>query len=222
MIAEMITREEWLLNAVEEFRPYFEDRKLKIQAVQVSCGFPSKSPLSKTKRLGECWASESTFDGSRQIFVTPLLSTPVEVLGVLIHELIHASLDDDAKHGPKFKAAMKDIGLEGKATATIPSLELIPYLEAVAEKLGDYPNTPLKPRDPKDKKAQAKKSFKLFCAQKRGCTNKCSITDKAIGDDYTTTCGKKVLALGFPHCPCGEEMEMETEEFALYQAAIAD
>jgi len=213
-----VNREQWLTAAVEEFRPFFASRKLEIQPTKVACGFPSKGGLSKSRREGECWPSSATFDGTRQIFITPMLSEPIVVLGRLMHELTHASLPDDALHGPKFKEAMKALQLEGKAKEALPAHELLPFLEEIAAKLGDYPNPALHIEEiSKEKKAQAKKSFKLFCAEKRGCTKKCSLTDKAIGEDYVTTSGRKALALGFPHCPCGQEMEMETEDFKLYE-----
>jgi hypothetical protein len=136
-----------------------------------------------------------------------------------VHELVHAALSDDVKHSdPKFKDAAKKIGLEGPARSASPGPDLMPMVEAITEKLGDYPNPAIHPKEPsREKKAQAKKTFKLFCPDKRGCTKKCLLLDKQIETDYSLTATKKSLALGMPHCPCGSEMEMEQEDFDAYK-----
>lgn len=203
------------MAAVEKLRPHFTAAKLDIQPIKVSCGFPSKGPL---KNLGECWSSECTFDGTRQIFITPTHLDAIGALGTLAHELVHASLPDDAKHGPKFKDAMKALGLEGKAIHAGPGPELQLIIEGIAEELGDYPNPTLKPK-PKSKKerAEGKKSFKLFCPRKRNGDKACLLTEKTAGGDYTVTASRKSLTLGFPLCPCSAEMEMETEDYELYK-----
>ena len=102
-----MTREDYLTAAVEKFRPLFSRNKLDIMPVKVSCGFPNKSPK---RTLGQCFSASCTKDGTRHIFLSPIIKTTVETLGVLAHELLHASLPDDAKHGPKFKEGMKLIG----------------------------------------------------------------------------------------------------------------
>lgn len=208
------TREEYLVAAAAELSTWFTERKLDIPPIKVSCGFPSKGPL---KNLGECWSSECTFDGTRQIFVTPLHHNAIDSLGTLAHELVHACLPDDAKHGPKFKEAMKQVGLEGKPKSAGPGPELQLFIEGIVERLGDYPNPTLKPK-PKSKKetAAGKKTFKLFCPRKRNADTKCILTDKTNGGDYFVSASRKSLKLGFPLCPCGAELEMESEDFELY------
>lgn len=215
----MNTREEYLVAAVEELRPWFTKAKLDIPPVKVSCGFPSKSPL---KNLGECWSAECTFDGTRHIFITPTHKDAAESLGTLAHELTHACLPDDAKHGPKFKDAMKAVGLEGKAIHAGPGPELQLFIEKIVEKLGDYPNPTLKPKmKSKKERAEGKKSFKLFCPRKRNGDKSCLLTEKTAGGDYSVTVSRKMLKLAFPVCVCGAEMEMETEDYELYKLGEA-
>lgn len=210
-----MTREQYLVAAVEELRPWFAKAKLEIPPVKVSCGFPSKNPL---KNLGECWSATCTNDGSRHIFITPTHKNVIEALGTLAHELLHSTLDDDAKHGPKFKDAMKVVGLEGKAIHAGPGPELQLFIEKIVEKLGDYPNPTLKPKEKsKKERAEGKKSFKLFCPRKRNGDKACLLTEKTAGGDYTVTANRKSLKLGFPLCPCGSEMTMEDEDFELYK-----
>jgi hypothetical protein len=211
-----MTREEYLTAAVEKFRPLYERNKLFFPIVRVSCGFPNKSPK---KTLGQCFSSVCCADGSRQIFASPIIKSTVETLGVLAHELLHACLPDDAKHGPKFKDGMKLIGLEGKAIHAMPGDDLLAFCEKMAIELGEYPHSPLKiPELTKKDKAAAKKSFKLHCSNFRDGNKKCRLIEVAKAGEYTVTASRKSLKLGFPLCPgCSEEMEMETEDFELYK-----
>jgi len=213
------TREAWLNKAVELLRPHFLHYKLEIpEKVAVTCGWPSKGGLStSTPRLGECWPASCTFDGINQIFITPTLKEHVRVLETLVHELVHACLPDDEKHGPRFKNAIKDIGLEGKVSATVAGADLVVRLEAIGAELGDYPNSAIHPADAKPKDPGKKATYKCFCAHKRAADNKCRITDKNVGKDYSVSVGKKMLDLGFPLCPCGHSMEMEEEDFKIWQ-----
>lgn len=215
-----ITREQWLELAVEKLKPLFLHHKYEIPPVKVACGFPSKGGVSKNRTLGECWSGECTVDGTRHILVTPLLGSEktVEVLGVLTHELLHSALEPEAKHGPQFKTGMKEIGLEGPAKSAMPGADLQLRLEALAEELGEFPNIALKPKERKKSEiAQAKKIFKLFCEKKRNCDKHCSIADKTTGGDYNVNSSRKSLKLGFPMCPCGNEMMMEEADYELYK-----
>lgn len=210
-----MTREEYLNAAVEKFRPLFERNNLKIPPYRVSCGFTTKNPR---KTLGQCFAPECTPDGTSQIFVVPTHKDVIAALGTLAHELLHAA-SGDYKHGAAFKKGMKTIGLEGKATATLPGQDLLNLIEKLAEELGDFPNPVLHLPEPKQRdKAATKKSFKLFCPLKRNNDKGCELTPKMTGGDYTVTATRKSLKFGFPLCPgCSKEMEMEDEDFELYK-----
>ena len=211
-----MTREEYLNAAVEKLTPLYERNKLFIPPLKVSCGFPSKSPK---KTLGQCFSSACSADGSCQIFVSPIIKSGVETLGVLTHELVHACLPPDAKHGPKFKEAMKLVGLEGKAIHAMPGDILLGMCEKIAEELGEYPNPPLKmPEKSQKDKAASKKSFKLHCSNFRNGDKSCRLIEVAKAGEYTVTASRKSLKLGFPLCPgCSKEMEMEDEDFELYK-----
>lgn len=211
----MTTRESWLEDAITKLRPLFTKQNLIIPpVVKVSCGFPSKNPI---KVLGECHL-ESTFDGSVQIFISPIHKDGKSSLGTLVHELLHACLPITAKHGPEFKDGMKLIGLEGKARYAGPNPELELLLEKMADELGDYPNPTIRLRERTRKEtANTKKSFKLFCPKARLCDKNCMILDKTNGADYTVNASRKSLKLGLPQCPCSVELEFETEDFELYK-----
>ena len=215
-----MNREDWLNAALEKFRPHFTTNKLEIPIVHVSCGFPSSGGLAKNRVRGECWKSECTPDGSRHIFISPIESDPVEVLGILVHETLHSCLGDEVRHGKKFKEAMKLLGLEGKARSAMPGEHLHVICEKIVVELGEYPHTALKPKPPKDRK-NTKKTFKLFCPKKRDCEKGCLILDNAKDEDYTVSVSKKSLKLGMPQCPCSNEMIFEEEDYELYKA-LAD
>ena len=216
-----MSRETWLQKAVDEFRPRFSGCKLEIPDVLVSCGFPSTGGLNKNRVRGECWNAECTTNGIRHVFISPIEFDPLEVLGVLAHELTHAALPDGVKHGKKFKDAMQLLGLEGTPKSAMPGPHLRLIIDGIAANLGDYPHTPLKPKDKKDRKS-TKKTFKVFCSKLRGCEKGCLLLDKIKESDYTVNAGTKSLKLGMPHCPCGEEMEMDPEDYELYKAVVSD
>ena len=48
-----------------------------------------------------------------QIFLAPQLKNPVEYLGTLVHELVHAVDNCSSKHRAGFKKIAKDVGLTG-------------------------------------------------------------------------------------------------------------
>lgn len=132
-------RETWLHKAVVEFRKTFKGKGYTIpDRLQVSCGWPSRSVR---KVIGQAFDAGWTTDKTNHIFISPILGEdPTRVLDVLIHELIHVSIGCDKAHGKEFKAAMKLLGLEGKATATTASEELKADLVKLVEKLGEYPH----------------------------------------------------------------------------------
>lgn len=128
-----ITREHWLEAAVEDLRPFFSERNHPLpEKIQVSMGFGSKGE----KIGGQCFYPEGHADGGASqtytIFIDPRWDRPLYVLGVLVHELLHAALPIGSGHGKKFKAGMEALGLtDGKPTAAMPGEELNKHLEGV-------------------------------------------------------------------------------------------
>jgi hypothetical protein len=68
------------------------------------------------------------------------VATPSGVLATLTHELVHASVGVEAKHGKLFKRMATEVGLTGKMTATSAGAALVPRLERIAGELGEYPH----------------------------------------------------------------------------------
>lgn len=165
------TREEWLTRAAaalaEEYASTFEEffgaQGLEhIRNLKVSTGFPSIRGVNG-KVIGECWVAEAAGDSkSHHIFVSPLLTDPVKVIATLAHEMVHAADNGEHHHRGPFVRAVRSLGLEGKATATVPGEAFTEYAKGlVDEVLGDYPHTGLTPLT--KKKVQKTYMLKLEC-----------------------------------------------------------
>lgn len=131
------TREGWLTAARDLCIERIFADELK-SPTTVACGWPGgKSPL---KTIGQCFPPEWAANGTTHIWISPALHDPVNVLETLVHELIHAIIGCDKKHGRHFRKAMEEVGLEGKPTATVAGEDLREQLLEIADELGPYPH----------------------------------------------------------------------------------
>jgi hypothetical protein len=137
------TREDWLLAAVEQVRPIFALKRHQIPLdCQVSCGFASTG--TRSHHIGQCWSKCSTSNEKNQIFISPTLDEPVEVLDTLVHELVHAVDDCQHKHGKEFKKIALSLGMVGPMRSAEAGPELKAKLVEIAKILGPYPHGKLK------------------------------------------------------------------------------
>ncbi len=185
---EYKTREEWLLAAVEAVRPLFIEKHHQIPSdCRVSCGFASTS--TRSHHIGQCWSKESSTDKRNQIFISPALHEPLEVLDTLVHELVHAVDDCAHKHGKEFKKIATSLGMIGPMRSAGAGPALKAKLELIAKHLGPYPHGKLKVVH---RKATSRSRPRAKCP----------------------TCGfqvpmlKRFLAYGAPICP-KDKLEME-------------
>lgn len=189
-------REAWLTAAIQEVTPHFANKGYPIpETVKVSCGWPVGSRGAK-KILGQCFAPAASKSGTTEIFVSPTIDAADKVIGVLVHELVHAAVGNEAGHGPAFKRAAETIGLTGKATECLPGGEFAEWLrETVLPMLGDYPHASV---DFNQRKKQITRMIKLVCPQ----------------SGYTVRTTAKWIAMGLPVSPAGYTMEVadSTEE----------
>jgi hypothetical protein len=108
-------REAWLDRAKTELGPLFAAQQYGIPAVRVTCGFPSSNARPGRKQtIGECWDGSQAEDGVAQIFISPVLRDSVRVLGVLVHELVHAVVGCEEGHKGAFAKLARALGLTGK------------------------------------------------------------------------------------------------------------
>lgn len=136
------TREEWLMTAVELLKGPFAIRGYIIpEKVKVSIGFPSVG--ARGKRIGECWSDERSEAGNHEIFISPLLSEPMRILDILVHELGHACVGVKHAHRAPFKRFCTALNLEGKATATEAGPDCLAMLKPICEELGTLPHAAL-------------------------------------------------------------------------------
>ena len=134
-----INREDWLLRATDLMKKqWFHKAPRVLPRVAVSCGFPRGS----SKAIGQCWDPIVSKNGTTHVFICPSLDDPITVLGTLLHELIHACVGIAEKHGGQFAKMAREVGLEGKLTATYvkPETKLWNQLQGISSTLGDYPH----------------------------------------------------------------------------------
>lgn len=187
----LITREEWLLKAVEEFKAsVFKRANYNVPTVKVSVGLPR----GRSRAIGQHWSPEASDDNLGSVFISPTLECGVEVLATLVHEMVHAAVGNAEKHGKAFKRCALAVGLCGKMTATEAGEGLKSDIQAVIERIGAYPhkklNLKLRPTG-----TQGTRMLKVSC-------HDCG---------YILRATRTVLeGRGAPICPCnGEGMKWE-------------
>lgn len=155
-------REEWLLRAADALVGIIA-RKTDGAIV---CGRPYISvgvPVRSSKAIGQCWDGARSTDGRAHIFIHAALADPVEVLGVLVHELLHEGVGCKHGHRKPFSQACVKVGLVKPWTATTPGPELAAELTALAQSLGEYPHAALDTSSNRKKKTQPTRMLKFQC-----------------------------------------------------------
>lgn len=208
-------RESWLQAAVEMFRPRFVEIGQPIpEKIRVSVGFGPNGAKQESKFiLGVCLAARCSA-GVNEIFIAPVDADAARMLGTLIHELIHAALDNADGHRGRFAEAATRLGLEGKMTETTPGLGLTMELMVMAAELGEYPGAAIDldaAMDEPGEKTPARSGPKSTTQTNRYGILKCQTPECACGG-YQVRTTRKWVAVGYPSCPFGEDMtEVDAE-----------
>lgn len=135
------TREEWLFAGYNELHSYFRTLGYKLpDNVRFALSFTSGG---KRGMEGECWHSEFSADNTFEIIVKADRDDPVEILGILVHQLVHTLLPPEAKHGKTFRDIALRVGMEGRMSHALPAPPLRERLTAVADALGPLPHAKL-------------------------------------------------------------------------------
>lgn len=134
------TREVWLLNAVELMRRWFEEAGKPL---------PPEINISINPRLthlyGWCRAGEHTDDRIPHICLSADhvnegdLTGPHGILETLLHELCHAALPVEVRHGEPFAKLAATMGLQKPWRSTLASEECQTKFKTLADKLGSLP-----------------------------------------------------------------------------------
>ena len=101
MPQEHKTREAWLVAALWGFiDQHFTAAGYDVPSnIRCTCGFPSaQATARKHMRIGECWAHTQSKDQTFEISISPVIDSPERVLGILIHEVVHATVGLNAGH----------------------------------------------------------------------------------------------------------------------------
>jgi hypothetical protein len=151
-----INRETWLQMAVQSLEPIFSAVGYGIPPLKVSCGFAASSSPRTT--LGQCWPRQRSADMVNEIFISPKIDDPVEVLDTLVHEICHAIDDCQSGHGADFQGIAAVVGLEGPARMAMAGPALKIRLMTLSEKLGPYPHKALNFPPPRPSNASRSKA----------------------------------------------------------------
>ena len=107
---------------------------------RITCGWPSvRAQSAKNQRIGECWSSSCSKDGSVEIIIGMGLDEPLRVLDVTVHEQIHAIVGLACGHKGDFAKLARQVGLEGKLTSTVAGAELRKHLKTIKQDAGCLP-----------------------------------------------------------------------------------
>lgn len=142
-------REEWLNNAATLLNQMifkFESEDLPglygkdLGDLKISCGFPLGSRGS-AKKLGQCLSASTSESGMTEIYISPTVSDPTTVLGILHHEMLHYMVGVSNGHDSEFKRGMRMTGLQGKPTSTYPTHYTIETYKEIINLIGGYPHS---------------------------------------------------------------------------------
>lgn len=134
-----LNREQWLTHIAVLLRPWFSRHGFEIP-LRVRLGVGALAPCSRT--LGVCYPRMDR-QGFRHVTISPFIDDPLLVAAVLAHELIHAGLPADEAHGPRFRAAARGVGFEGRLTEVTPGPALRAELASIVRRAGPYPHVAL-------------------------------------------------------------------------------
>jgi len=151
MKTSKLSRENYLIQATDIMRKsLFKPKGYKVPKVELSVSWSTYGNNHRNtgdaKVIGLCFPKHMHKGGINQITITPNLDGStikgsIKILGVLVHELVHAVDNCVSGHGKAFKDCATAVGLTGKMTATGESDELKEYLRKnIIEKLGLFPH----------------------------------------------------------------------------------
>lgn len=213
-------REAWLHAATSIMRPWFTEAGFPVpEKLRIGVGYgPDGARIENRKGsiLGVTLHTSCSADGINEIWVSPEHATTEEMLGTLIHELIHAALNNADGHRGRFQQCAVKLGLNGPMTATTAGLELMVKLKSVADQLGAYPGavvnvaglfqpdaegSPAGGKSASGPGKQGTRMLKLTCESGRQGECEC--------EGYVVRTTRKMLRIGNPSCPFGGELTEE-------------
>lgn len=188
-----VYREAWLQAAASFLFDHIAAQGLPRVIVRVSCGWPVRGGVSRRRTvIGQCFPPSLCTDGTPQIFISPRLSDSVDVLGTLLHEILHASVGCQHGHKKPFSQAARKVGLAGPPTATVVGDGLRPLLLSYVERVGPYPHAAITVK-PKTKVGSRLRLYQC------GCTPPVKV--RVASDSFAAVC-----------LHCNEDFEQVTSD----------
>ena len=136
------TREEWLMAALEEIRPWFLGNLP--ERIRVTCGFPSGG--NRGNVVGECVSADRSADNTWEISIHPKLDDVRTVFATLLHELCHTT-PGAFNHGKFFQVTARSVflapGVNGGWKSTVPGSDFDGNYGQIIASLGTYPHASL-------------------------------------------------------------------------------
>jgi hypothetical protein len=217
---QSMNRETWLEQMCYDFViPHFTEcgytdldvmvNQMAGQKFQFSTSFIEGTRTSKA--IGVHYHSSCSSNGFTQnIMIHPKIHDSIQVVGVLIHEMIHAMLQghltDNLKpikaHGKEFRAVALAVGLTGKMTATTETDELKDKIKKWVSKIGEYPHIAMDVQK-SNRKKQTTRLIKVQCLNE----------ESDCGGTYKIRMSRSlIIEYGEPICPCCNT-QMIAEDF---------
>lgn len=192
-----MNRETYLNNFIDTFAlNLFEKKGYDLKSIRDNIKV-SNSLTGRKTWIGVHYSPSVSEGGYNEIFISPMIFESKQVLGTLIHELVHAMVGNENGHNHVFKRCAVAVGLTGKMTATTNSEWLDEQLEKWIAEHGEYPH---KKMNLEGKKKQTTRLLKYVC------------TDTALNPDtnkleqgyFNVRVTQGVIDnFGEPICPCG-------------------
>lgn len=166
-----LNRETYLQEATKILRKsLFSPKGYKVPKVKLSISWASRgNKSSKTKSgvsvLGQCYPTQLSEDGINHVIITPALNGStlegsLRILGVLVHELVHAVDNCKSGHGQAFKQCAVAVGLTGQMRSTGESEWLNQLMtNKIVKELGLFPHQTLKTGG----RTQTTRNIKVSC-----------------------------------------------------------
>lgn len=139
--------EEWLNAAVNILRENFLLHGYIVPDVLISVGFGIKGhkPNSSRHFLGYCHPKCFSESGINEIYISPFLTDPLELIYTISHELVHVLDDCRNGHGYKFKKIAKHIRHPDCGyLSELEKLQTEVLYRSIADDIGHYPRKGVK------------------------------------------------------------------------------
>jgi len=189
-----IERHAWIELALLELRPIFESAHYPMpENIRLSIGFP-KGGGGRSKAIGQAWSHTTVTDSQAELFISPELDNGPQIIGVIAHEAVHATVGNECGHKGPFRKCALAIGLTGKMTATTNGPAMEAFAADFIKRHGPYPAGRI------DYSTRKKQGTRMI---------KCECREPHCGYIARTT-RKFIEQAGAPLCPCnGKVMASE-------------